>query len=880
MTRSRTSILAALGLLALALLGIWIGSTLDRRSAAENDLAQSGAPVESLRSAAPDAPDDRRAIDELRTADESARSTVRPLATLGPEPESGSPDGIAVHVAFGDTHDPAPGARVALHNYGTGEPPRFVRARIEERASRSTDKPAGPVEAVRSSVLNFPWRELIADEHGVVRVPRIGLLGVVARHEARGAHWRGALDVNDALRSAGARIELFLERAGAIEIEVRANDGLPAPGVQVLLLATRSETARGFSPSFWQQGSDLIGVATTDPLGSASFREAGIRWADRTDIWATVGLPLDIATRPKAELRRGGGPLRTEARIQLPPTGTVRVRVPSALAGLAVHTSGEPMRYSGAAEDGVAAFERVGLGLDLEAYDNMGDTSNSVRFDGPRAEGEVVWAEVPQAPDGARVEWRFVGPDGEALAHHVVQSTWFEGETSAPGWITRTDELGAVQFTPQEADLWIESFGRSSGEPQSVRLGAWILAAELERGPTGSVVLQPLEEVGTGIVVDDRGEPVVDAQLLLMAASSKGMVTWASVGLVHPPRTTATAESNGDGSFRLLARPPDPGAASVPETLGSLHLFARKNNCPPAQPVAFVPGGFHRVVVARPAVVRGLIRAPKGLPRDSLQAEIHAPTGATTRLQWLDAAGDGERLDFPFFSPLAPSDARELVVHSSLDGSRIASWPLALRALEHNDAGLFELDGLIPTTRIHFEFEGGLVPKTVSIDSPTSPPTFRTLRVPATGPTLVPSPAAPLAVRLSAHGFRDVEVELGAGDVLVVFQQVGSVRLTLPGGLAAIPERISITLWVGAQIEATKRYAPESVFPWPGEIHMPLAGPARLRVRFAASGSAKLLGPEVSLEVDAAALREGATLEIPVDPTEWSNWIKAAAREP
>lgn len=879
MTRSRTSILAALGLLALALLGIWIGSALDRRSAAENDLAQSGVHVADLRSAAPETPDDRRTVDGLKAADDSAPAAVRPSAMLGPEPESGSPDGIVVHVAFGDTRDPAPGARVALHNYGTGEPPRLVRARIEERASSSTDKPAGPVEAVGSSVLNHPWRELIADKHGVVRVPRIGLLGVVARHDARGAHWHGALDVQASLRESSARIELLLERAGAIEIEVRANDGSPASGVQVLLLASRSETARGFSPSSWEHGSDMIGVAATDSAGFASFREAGVRWADRTDIWATVGLPLDPATQPKAVLRKEGGSLQTEARIQLPPTGTVRVRVPSTLAGLAVHTVGEPTRYSGAAEEGVATFERVGLGLDLEAYNNLGDTSNSVRFDGPRAEGEVVWAEVPPAPDGGPVAWVLVDPEGEALIHHVVERTSYEGESWDRRSITRTDELGAVQVWRQEGDLWIESFGKSGAEPPSVRLGAWILSAELERGPTGPVVLQPLEEVGTGIVVDDRGEPVVDAQLVLLTTDSNEPFSFVSLGAVRLPRATATAESNGDGTFRLLARPPDRGETSIADTLRSRQLFAWKAGAPLAEPVPFVPGGFHRVVVARPAVVRGSIRAPKGLPRDSLQAEIHAQTGATTRLQWLDASGDGERIDFPFFSPLAPGDARELVVRSSLDGSRIASWPLALRALELNDAGLFELDGLVPTTRIHFEFEGGLLPVTVSIDSPTSPPTFRTLRVPATGPTLVPSPAAPLAVRLSAHGFRDLEVELGASDVLLVFQQLASVRLTLPGGLAAIPERISITLWVGAQIEATKRYAPESVFPWPGEIHMPLAGPARLRVRFAASGSAKLLGPEVSLEVDAAALREGATLEIPVDPTEWSNWIEAAARE-
>ncbi|MBI1381696.1 MAG: hypothetical protein GC161_11490 [Planctomycetaceae bacterium] len=880
MTRSRTSIVAALVLLALALLGIWIGSALDRRTSAENDLAQSGAPVESLRSAAADATDDRRAVGEATTGDESGLAAVRPSAILGPEPESGSPDGIAVHIVFGDTHDPVPGARVALHNYGTGEPPRLVRARIEERASSSTDKLAGPVEAVGSSVLNHPWRELIADEHGVVRVPRIGLLGVVARHDARGAHWHGALDVQASLRESSARVELFLERAGAIEIEVRANDGSPAAGVQVLLLATRSERVREFSPSLWRRGSDMIGVATTDAAGFASFRESGVRWADRTDIWATVGLPLDPSTRPKAELRQGGGALRTEARIQLPPTGTVRVRVPSALAGLAVHTVGEPMRYTGPAKDGIAAFERVGLGLDLESYDSMGDTANSVRFDGPRAEGEVVWADVPSAREVGPVAWLLVDPDGEALRHHVVERTSYEGESWAGRATTSTDELGAVHVWPQESDVWIESFGRAGAASQSVRLGAWILAEDLARGPTGPVVLHPLEEVGTGIVVDERGEPVADAELVLLEAHANDPSAFVGLGSVHLPRATATAESNGDGTFRLFARPPDRGATSIADTLRSRQLFAWKAGAPLAEPVPFVPGGFHKVVVARPAAVRGSIQAPKGLPRDSLEVKIHTQTGATTRLQWLDEAGDGERLDFPFFSPLAPSDARELVVHSSLDGSRIASWPLALRALEHNDAGLFELDGLIPTTRIHFEFEGGLVPATVSIDSPTSPPTFRTLRVPATGPTLVPSPVAPLAVRLSAHGFRDLDVELGTSDVLVVFQQVGSVRLTLPGGLAAIPERISITLWVGAQIEATKRYAPESVFPWPGEIHMPLAGPARLRVRFAASGSAKLLGPEVSLEVDAAALREGATLEIPVDPAEWSNWIEAAARKP
>jgi len=277
------------------------------------------------------------------------------------------------------------------------------------------------------------------------------------------------------------------------------------------------------------------------------------------------------------------------------------------------------------------------------------------------------------------------------------------------------------------------------------------------------------------------------------------------------------------------------------------------------------------------AVVRGLIRGPRGLVLAALKAQIHTRGGSVAgHLLNEPAASVIEHTKFQFFGPLAPSDAHTLVVHSRLDGSRSASWPLELVPLATNDVGVFDLSGLAPMTRLSAVFEGAPAPASYSIEAVATPAPFRAFSVTAAHVAQVPAPLEPVSVRVEAHGFADFEVQPGARDLELVFVATASVGLALPAGFASIPEGMSVLASVNVGVDN----AGGSIsLPWNGGIRVPLARPGPLRVRFFAPVSAKRSGPTATIDVDEAALRGSAVLELPVDTDEWSSWLEAAARE-
>ena len=454
-----------------------------------------------------------------------ARTDATPPPSLADAASAESVPTLRVRVLDGPGGSPAAGAEVLL-------PPPGETAGVPEALRQSYQR------SNRDEQLDRWGRVFACDAEGIAHVPQPAeeRFSVGAR---RSGAW-GRRDVRAAQLTDDAEVVIELARAVHLEVLVVDERRAPVEGIPVAYRAL----SRGTGHS--------LAKAVTGPDGRVRLphlQEAITRaGSDRQHVVA-IGLPLEPTVQAEFD---PGAPPDEPLLLVLPATGTVEVAVldpsgapyPDGLQ-IALQKQMPPeqrARYSQQGmvhqdflgmrwvevRDGIARFERVGLGLTLECGADFERTMEmqSITAPSPSRAGETVRLTLQQTRRHAAFTGRLIGADGTALARQPVQ--WVTYGAATLRRVTygsiRTGEDGSFRVPCSTAAL-----------EQRVGLLVFTLPQTGTRIDLACVTLpQPLPAQDHDLGVIAAGTPVFVAGRALAPDGSPALGTHGSVEALTP----------------------------------------------------------------------------------------------------------------------------------------------------------------------------------------------------------------------------------------------------------------------------------------------------------------------------------------------------------
>lgn len=444
--------------------------------------------------------------------DASAREVV---ATLGPELTPLSE--LRILVVEHESQQPLPNARVWI-------------ARRDIDAFAWDDAEARYGSRALALMLEL-GDEFAADERGELRVPLV---------ESRTRIHAAAGDLHGGTVATASDIECVIElrRMTGIEIEVVDGGGSPVPGVWLALLEGEDPSAA------WTAMTDDTGRASVLDLDDVRSGASG-RWRVGVAFGAAVPDFVDLDERsPSWEDVR-----RRPIRFVLGDTGAVEFQlVDERGQTLAIDaefaldvdesridahfTLEENMWHTRLTRNGHVRFEHIALGLPLAIqvwalgfeFDEPADLS------GPSLAGETKQVELRCASVRPIARGRVVDPEGRPAAHACLTASRPARDARAPlehdavRFACTTDAHGAFEamlrrdflvLDERELTLMVSDTNRATHVAR-IRVPALVANPRAGSPPSydfGEVVVEPLEVLVSGVVVDDRGAPVECARI-------------------------------------------------------------------------------------------------------------------------------------------------------------------------------------------------------------------------------------------------------------------------------------------------------------------------------------------------------------------------------
>jgi hypothetical protein len=528
------------GLLVLAgvVLLTWLAGTRDAESPVAPPAQHAVAPA-------------RAESDAALTPDPADVAPIARSVAAQPANEDGSASAapsptLRVRVLDGPGGPPAAGAEVLL-------PPLGGTAGVPE-----TQRPAYQ-QANRDDQLDRWGRVFACDAEGIARVPQPAeeRFSVGAR---RAGVW-GRRDVRAAQLTDDAEVVIELARAVHVEVLVVDERRTPVGGIPVAYRAL----SRGTGHSLAKTVTGADGRARL-----AHLQEEIKRAGSGQQHVVAIGLPLEPTVQTDFD---PGAPPDEPLLLVLPATGTVEVEVldpsgapyPDGLQ-IALQKQMPPeqrARYSQQGmihqeylgmrwvevRDGIARFERVGLGLTLECGADFERTMEmqSITAPGPGRAGETVRLTLQQNQRHAAFTGRLIGADGAAIARQSVHWVTYGAAT------TRRVTYGGIR----------------TGEDGSFRVPCSTAAIEQNVG----LLVFTLPQIGTQIALAcatlPHPLPTSDHDLGVIAAGTPVFVAGRALAPDGSPALGA------HGSVEAVAPPPDGTAAFLDDLQWSTDDDAR-----------------------------------------------------------------------------------------------------------------------------------------------------------------------------------------------------------------------------------------------------------------------------------------------------------------
>lgn len=471
---------------------------------------------------------------------------------------------LRVRVIDARTREPVPDAEVVADPFVDG-PHSAERQRAERRTMDRLDCNLATGQVTRT------------DADGVAWVKVKGAHAVSARKDALSATAR----VNfDTLGPAG--LELRLRASPQVTVKVLDANGAPARDVPVALFVGWDRDATNDGSEIWQ-----IGWTGEDGIAKSRLDESLRGRSMPVRMQAYVSAPGLVQVRAPVL------PTFETVRLQLPPTGSVRVRATGPAGApladrpvwFATVSSLEVDRgdrrygegsYTDAGLGGEVVFAHVGLGLDLSLSMYVGTYGDEAKLRGPMRAGEVVEHSFDtQKKPGYVASGRLLDENGAPL----VDVRAFFRETSGGVEEVRTDAEGRFFVR-----------ARVRRETPVAQMQAWALLAdglpcqfepfELTLGTPrdlGDLRAKPCVLVATGEVVT---ESVVPPGLQLSVRETNAPS--------HPGYEVVIAE---DRTFRIFRRMGTP--------IGAMTLTAQAAGFANVAPIPFANGAHLRVELRR-----------------------------------------------------------------------------------------------------------------------------------------------------------------------------------------------------------------------------------------------------------------------------------------
>lgn len=639
--------------------------------------------------------------------------------------------------------------------------------------------------------------------------------------------------------------EIALRPDPLLRVKVVERGGNAVAGMKVALLGAGGRA--GFT---------LLEVALTDAAGIAAFRP--LRWRDNEHAqrMSVAAVHADPAAQVRnVDLTRlPGEPLE----LVLGPTATIEValvqRTGAEAAGTAVDVVGharidvrDPAPDTLAAalrgfvtapwERGRARFAHVPVGLDLvvrpvapgvvfataeEAEPEGGEdedqeneeakkeTERALRIDEDGARHELVFP-VSTTPLALRA--RLLGAPGTPLTETPVSMRRQGAErdervlTDDRGFIASAFSPAAEPGAPVRVEL-------ATVDPQGTRLAALVVLepGEVRLHDLGDILLAPAPLIAAGMVVDERDQPLVRAEVQvfeLPAGATK-----------HRLRRDLLAVTDIAGRFALH------GAVEGKLFVEASHARARAGT-----KVAVEPGSAGvRLALARTGAIEASARFDEGREvevlfqafdangriagRSSLERGLHlveglAPGEYTLRCKW-GAGGDA-----------ILAEVAGIVVHPGRTTRDPRCAPLDLAGKVHPIAlELGTASGTAPESVFALVRERG-GPRAFGVDG----------QAVAGGRTTLRSPWPAVELELRASGFRTVLLADVSGSASATFEPGLPVRLALdPAALERLGGRV-LTVRLAFEGASYARPTAAAVFDRDGRAELRVCDPGRYNVQ-------------------------------------------------
>ncbi|MSR64054.1 MAG: carboxypeptidase regulatory-like domain-containing protein [Planctomycetes bacterium] len=706
----------------------------------------------------------------LHATPRSVSAPERVPASPGAAPDS--PSGLLrVRVVLASDGRPLPGVEVLYFDSGAGD-------RLEyEEFVREVDE---SLEAVVACC----GRTYRSDARGVAEVPfPRGSGSVGALHEGNWAQeW--------IVPSSPDEVVLALDAEVGFDVRVLDARGAAVSGASVALLERWQESE---SYARRLERTNERGLAHFGHLGSFQLGKTRIppRLAElfvcaRVLVPVPACLALDVEAWPREEIvftlpeagrvtlelvGADGEPWTEQAHVKLDYSHTQRAW----LVGQGRTVLGQPLEER--ANQGVAVFEHVGLGLALVATSHADGRAAVVsEFAGPTRADEDVRLRIELAAPTPLVRGRLLDAEDHALASRTVKAElWSAGAGIPTVQRRRTDERGRFSgFGGEELDGprgWRILLALEGDEQRSALrdLPFPVPAGTID---LGDVVLDAPPFLASGRVVDEERRPLRAVEVRVEEENK-----WQSTArwIAYERLPGARMLTGADGRFELRA-----------ESSAPLRLCAERAGFVGSATAFEAPRTDWTIVLRRAGAIAGTVRLAPGLPAElvRLSATREDPPARVLEVRLLD---DGSfRID--------GLDSGNYTVNAALwhnlPGQH--SWPgIVVHAGETTTLAPLELDVFAHCLRFDVRdasaasVPGVLLAWRAKPDAPLGdvPP------VRDAGETLFPTLTLPIPrVRVSAPGFRALELADVAADQRVVLERGPRVRLELAGGLPHLPE--------------------------------------------------------------------------------------------
>lgn len=653
-------------------------------------------------------------------------------------------------------------------------------------------------------------------------------------------------------------VTLTLQRDETVVVQARSGDGKPGGLLPVALLMHRGKEDQ--AKVLWRGRTDATGIAHCShfqlrrppPQGNLEDRFAALlelpapepiwtAFAGRPAATAPVLLQVPPHVRIEAQLTdHGGQPLLSPANVAL----WIDRSSDHPLSFPVPRNLDRPSHDKPPGEQ-LVGFAPVAAGVPFHlgarhGGDRMFSTIGPVWS--PPAAGEVLQVTLPLDPKLALLAGRLWWPDGRPVSNTTVTAALWRAEGPVGPLQLHTIGDGRFDLVQRPAgavpEFWLEmrvpaalavQAGANGKDPiplppAGAELGLRVRFAALrpgERRELGDLVLGELPPLCRGVVVDDQGEAIADADLRLQQKSpvapgrpNRGDAAgnpnlqqpdpWRDLPLLR-------TRSEADGSFWLTGELPR----------GELRLRGDSDRHFADSVAIYQPGQVVRVVLQRNGILRGRVLLPDWVADNSVALELRPFEAerrqADTRKIELQRRGGGRFV----VEPLRPGRYDAIVTIRSVPTPLLVLQDFFVPPGEVRDPRLRPLDLRQSVFRYRLRsvdlggrplvLDGPILARLTSTDGQPAMATFRWQRGRAeliTGSSL-------LELVAFGRGCEPTTVTLNAGDHDIYLRQVSPalVRLPLARSLCGPNRKVRVSVvfagdtglpeWVNGQDQRT-----------------------------------------------------------------------------